>query len=294
MAKRTNIKTKTDVVVKKQTKPDNLEPTISRFTVDQLPAPDIFATIPKEQTVTIIVPLYEMVKDGPITVINYQMLEVALLRLRSYFHKSYLVFIGEINRTSNDTLAVVQGHIAAHNTLYSEVEPFSSLGMYLQQGIDVGRTQTDSQYFIFATPWQMIGNHSIDVLLERINRPDVAICSGFDTRLPAVHIGFNGISPAEFDNVIFNPAREMLGININLFGMTKAIADTIQFDPNYQTRQMLEHDLFQLMKSRSSNVIISQQVPIYTFKFDWSAIEGQDAIAADNTYFQQKWGFTVN
>lgn len=258
---------------------------------NDLPAPDIFATIPKEETATIIVPLYEMTKDSLVPVITHEMLQVALLRLRSFFHKSYLVFVGESGRTTNEALAVVQGHLAAHNAVYTEIEQFSSFGMYLQAGLKAGLEQTESKYFIFATPWQMVGSSSVDVLLERINRIDIAMCSGFDTRLPVPSIGYEGVSPADFDSVKFNPPREFLGIDVNFFGMTKTIADTLQFDPTYSTRSMLQQDLFQVLKSRQSYAAITQQVPIYTFDIDWSPIEDEQAISADKEYFKSKWGF---
>jgi hypothetical protein len=254
------------------------------ITVQDGPKPDIFATIPPEETAAIIVPMYEMTKDNLIPAVNYQMLEVALLRLRSYFHKTFKIFVGEKARTTDEALGVVQGYLAAKNALLVDTDDYATLGMYLQDGLDAAMNSTTSKYFIFATPWQMVGNSSVDVLLERSNKVDVGIVSGFDVRSA-------GVAPADFDEYKFNPPREFRALDLNFWCITRTVADSLKFDPKYQTQKLLERDIFQLMHSRGYNVIQSQQAPMYTFAVDWSVTEGDVETAEDKEYFKSKWGF---
>lgn len=252
--------------------------------VQEGPKPDIFATIPAEETVAIIIPLYEMVKDGLIPAINYQMLEVSLLRLRSYFHKTFKIFVGEKTRTTDEALSIVQGHLAAKNALLVDTDEFATFGMYLQDGLDAAKQHTTSKYFIIATPWQMVGNDSLDVILERVNKIDVGVVSGFDVR------GV-GVEPGDFDAYKFNPPREFTSLDLNFWGITRAVAEGLQFDLKYQTRQMLERDMFQTLHSRGYNAITSQQAPIYTFNIDWTPLEGDKEKTEDLEHFKSKWGF---
>jgi len=269
---------------KAQEKPAPVVQQDVKVTVQDGPKPDIFATIPPEETVAIIIPMYEMTKDGLVPAVNYQMLEVALLRLRSYFHKTFKIFVGEKTRTTDEALGVVQGHLAAKNALLVDTDEFATLGMYIQDGLEAAKQHTTSKYFIVATPWQMVGNASVDVLLERSNKVDVGIVSGFDVRSA-------GVAPADFDTYKFNPPREFRALDINFWCITRAVADSLVIDPKYQTQEILQRDIFQLMHARGYNVIQSQQAPIYTFAIDWTPAEGEKELAEDKEYFKSKWGF---
>jgi hypothetical protein len=247
-------------------------------------SPDIFATIPKEDSVAFVLPLYGFTKDSLVKGLSAESLQVALFRLRSFFHKAYYIFVAEKDRIDERTLNILIGMQVAGNVKGIEVESKSTFGMYLEEGMRYALDNTSSKYIVCASPWIMIGKDSVDVLLERVNRIDVAVCSAFDVKK-------ENVQPADFDSHKFVPVQEFINFDLNLFGFTKQIGDTITFDPRYKTKEMLQQDIFQVLHSRNQNVITSQGVPVYSFDVDWSLIEGKDELDSDREYFKNKWGF---
>jgi len=248
------------------------------------PSADIFSTIPKDETATIIIPLYGFLKEQVVPDLTVEVLNVALFRLRSFFHKVSFVFVGEKGRVDDKVLNALVNRKIQRDTKGVEVEAHATYAMYLNEGIRYALENTTSKYFICANPWVMFGKDAIDVLLERINRVDVSVCSGFDLRK-------DNIPAADFDSHRYNPAQEFIGFDINLFGFTRPVAEQLTIDVNYQTKEYLRFDISQYIHSKAQNVISSQAIPIYSLDIDWSTLEGEDETNADKARFQEKWGF---
>ncbi len=246
-------------------------------------APDIFATIPKEETATIIVPMYGYQRPGGVPALNAQMLSIPLFRLRSFFHAVYLIFVYEEKSLEKDVNDFISARQMQGNSLRVEISRESSFGMFLEAGFAESLDKTASRYLIVAAPWQVLGKDSVDVLLERINRVDIGLCSGYDVRKA-------GVQPANFDKYKFVPIQEFRDFEINFFGVTKPVAQMMKFDPQYKTRKMLEKDLYQQLRI-NYNIISSQGVPIYPLVDEMPEIEAPSARLEDIERFKMKWKF---
>ena len=253
---------------------------------DVTPESNAFSTVPKEDTCTIIVPLYGYYRDSVIKGLDAEVLRVSLLRLRSFYHKVYYVFVGERGRVDSSVYNVLIGKSMSGNTLGVEVEQNSTYSTYLDEGLKFALERTTSKYFICVNPWLLTGKNTVDTMIERVNKTDIAVCSSYDFRKA-------GVDAAVFDNYKYNPAREYRdsAFDINFFGFTRPVAEKTVIDVTYRTREYLEQDMFQTFHSKGHNIVISQNMPIYSFEFDWSLLESEEDSEIDKAYFQKKWGF---
>jgi len=248
--------------------------------------PNVFKTIENSETATIIVPLYCYTKDNTIKELDDMTFRMAMLKVRSYFHKIYIVFVAEKGNVNSSIMNILMGKKLGGNCLGTEVDTLSTMGMYIEEGITFALEKTNSNYFVVFNPWNMLADDSIDMLLERANKQDIDICSGYD-------VAKEKVSDIEFETYQFNPVREFQSLDTNLFGFKRSVAERMVVDINYQTKKYLDRDLWQLLKTKGITAISSQAVKYFPFNINWEPIEGNAEVEQDKQYFIKKWGYSI-
>lgn len=244
------------------------------------------SSIPKESKVSVIIPLYGYWKGLPVEQLNEETLKASLYNLKSSSHKLYFIFVAETKRLSKGLMNVLAGVRQAGNFMGVDVGEGSSYNTYLWEGLTHAIENTDSQYFIVMNPWIMLQEDSIDQMLERVNRKDVALASGFDVK-PEV-------SPENFLEFKYNLPKEMRELSLDFLGMTRAIAESLQIDSGFKTHFFLAADFWRMMYAKGYEVVTSQFLPIYSFDIDWSLIEKGEDFESDKNHFLTKWKFDPN
>ena len=267
--------------------------------IEEIPK-DIFQTIPPSETVTIIVPLYGYFKENVIPELTSEIkydelvngkkversiypLSISLSKIRSFFHKVYYIFVAEQGRVDLNTRNILLGKSMGGNSKGLDIEPYSTYSMYLDEGLKYALEKTDSKYLICINPWIMVTKSTIDQLLERINRIDIEVCSGYNAK--------KDVSAEDFEDCKFTPIKEFNNLDINLFAFRRSLAERISIDIDYKTKEMFEKDLQQTFHSKNETVISSQIAPYFHFDVDWTPIEGEEEIAQDKARFLNKWKF---
>lgn len=245
---------------------------------------DIFATIPKEETVCFIVPMYGYIQGYD--VLNSEILQIFLYRLRSFFHQAYYVFVAERETIDKESFSILSGRVMQGNVKVVETEKHSTLSMYFETGLDFAINKMNSNYFVFATPWTVLGKDSVDVAIERVNKTDIGICSGFDVRK-------DDVKPEDFEAKRYSPAMEYKNFDVNFFAFNRAVAETIKVDTSFLSRDIFGRDIERYIRTRGYIVITSQSVPFYSYDIDWSFIEEEKNRVEDIKRFRDKWGYLI-
>jgi len=251
---------------------------------------DWTGVVPRESKIAVIVPMYGYWSDVEVRELTPETLQVSLLRLLSYKHKVYYIFVGENSRVPADVKHILAGRVAGGNVLSVEVQPFSPFGDYLSEGISTALEETDAQFVVVANPWTIVQKDSLDKLVERINRSDVSIVSGYDLRTHESG-GKIGVPSEEIDSYVFNPPIEIKDFNLNFWGMTRQRAEMLKVDVNFRTHYFLPRDVWQISNQAGLEVISSQFFPIYTLPVDWKNLEEKEEFDADYARFMEKWRF---
>ena len=260
--------------------------------MSDIPGTDFISTIPPDETVSVIVPLHGLTQEQAVGGLNVQTLTATLSRLSSAKNKIYLFFVGEGENLASGVIEAISGYLTAHNAVAVNVPTGSTLGYYINVGVKEAIAQTKSKFFVVVTPYQMLGEHSIDILLEGLNKGNIGVLSGFDLAKKCSAIGYNEpITAEQFDAFQFNPARSFNGININFFGLSRPMAELLSIDETYKTNELLQQDAFYGLRGRVT-MAIHQGIPTYSFTLDWSGVETPEVIGADSAYFLKKWGFS--
>ncbi|MHB8483464.1 MAG: hypothetical protein ACYDBV_12150 [Nitrospiria bacterium] len=253
----------------------------------------ILDSIPKSETVAIVVPLYGMFRDGVIPELTEEfeydgkkstVFQTSMSRLRSYKHKYYYVFVGEKGRVSDSVMHSIMGKNLAGNTRGVEVEQHATYAMYVDEGIRYALENLDSKFIVVAAPWLMLKEESIDSIMAVTNGIGSDVTSGFDLRR-------DNVSPADFENHVYNPPRRFWGINVNFFGANRSVLESIKIDTGYKTQTYFERDLWQIMQSKGLTSFMFQDIMVYSVDIDWSPLEGTPEREDDKARFLQKWGF---
>ena len=247
---------------------------------------NVVQTIPSEELITFVVPLYGYTKERGLEVLSKELIGAFLYRLRSFLHNSQYVFVAEKNRVNEDILNLIANNIERNRIKIIETESYSYYSDYLKIGLEFASEELKTRYIICASPWIILGKDTVDVLLERINKTDVGVCSAYDVRK-------DGVNGNELDTHMYSPCFEYRAFDINLFALTKSVADQMIIDPNYKTKKCLESDIYQIMGTKNYNVISSQYAPFYSLDIDWSVLESRDEEKDDKMLFQSKWGYSV-
>lgn len=233
--------------------------------------------------VAVVIPLYGFWKDSPDSQLVADVLQVALSRLRSSVHHMYFLFVGEAERLPKEVISVIAGHTAAGNTRGVFVPSFCSYGEYMKEGLAAALEDTDAPFVLFFNPWIVLKQDSVDQLIERVNRRDVAIASAYNVN----HL----VDAGQFDEYKIDLPTEERDLNLNFFGLTRQMAELINMDENLQSHYFIARDLWQNMFNRGFEVISSQFIPVYHFEPEWSALETVEQYEEDKQYFIKKWGF---
>jgi len=236
-----------------------------------------------QSKVAIIIPLYGYWKDTPTEQLTPEVLQVTLSRLGTKKHKAYFIFVGEPDRMPKEVWDIVMGRFVGGNAIPVEPPPFATYAEYVMTGLETALQETDARFLILYNPWILIREDTIDQLLERVNRGDVGIVSGYETK--------GQIEASEFDKYKFDLPKEERDLNLDLMGLTRQLAEIINLDKNYKTHYFLARDFWQEMYAKGFEVISSQFIPVYGFDLDWSLLEDIDDFEADKKYFFSKWRF---
>ena len=127
-------------------------------------------------------------------------------------------------------------------------------------------------------------------MLERLNRGDVSIVSGFDLRTYDNN-GKIGIPADEFNDYKFNPPRAFSGFDWNFWAMNRQTAQMITLDIDYKTHYFFERDMIQQLGQKRFVFESSQFFPIYSFDVDWKLVESETDFFEDGQRFLDKWHF---
>lgn len=236
-----------------------------------------------QSKVAVIVPLYGYHKDSEVEQLSSQSLQVALARLKSSKHHLYFIFVAEPERLVPGLQDIILGKTMGGNTMGVSVTPFSSYAEYVSAGVDRALTETDAQFVMVYNPWIMIKETGVDDLIDRANKGDIGIVSGFEVN--------RSVNPADFDSFAFNLPKEHRDLNMNFLAMSRPIAEMIEWDENYKTHFYVSLDIAQRIHNKGFEVITSQFIPIFSFDVDWKLIENPEDYEADKTYFIKNWKF---
>jgi hypothetical protein len=241
-----------------------------------------FISKTEKSKIAVVIPMFGYWKE------SYQLdeltLKATLSRIYSHIHQIYLLFLvdEDSNRTPMRVASMMAGKYKGGNCAIIPVKKGSGYGEYLRIGIQKA-IATNSQYIVVANPWIQISTNGIDILVDRINRNDAYIVSGFDCK--------GKIDPGAFDKQIYNLPDEFRGIDINLFGMKKTTAEIISFDEGFKTHYFIGRDAWQTVFTKGFESIITQRVPIFSFDVDWTEFESAVQFKQDENYFISKWKY---
>jgi hypothetical protein len=248
------------------------EPVVQKF----------MSSIPNSKA-AVIIPLYGFWSDAPTEQMTAEVLQVALSRLKSKNHFLHLLFVSEWQRTPREIQNIINGYGQGGNAIHVEAKPFASYSEYIFEGLQYALESTDARFIMFYNPWIMIREDGVDQMLERTNRSDVGIVSGYELR--------SIIEAKDFDTHKIDLPKEDRDLNINFLCMTRQFSEIMTFDGEYKTHYFLSRDWWQSMYSRGFEVITSQFIPIYSFEVDWTLIEDIEWYEQDKKHFIEKWKF---
>lgn len=244
---------------------------------------DHYMSVTSKSKVAVIIPLYGYWKDASTEQLTKETLKLCIDRITSSIHQVYIIFVGEMKRISDDVGNVVAGHCTAGNARFVRVPEGSNYADFIRAGFDALKDGIDAQFVVNINPWLVFQYDGIDIIIDRINRDDAKIVSGFDLR--------GLVEPNQFNTYHANIPKEERDLCINMFGLKTAMIDLLQLDPKYTTHYFIGRDMWQRMYTQGFEVITSQKIPIFTFKVDWDGLDTVGDFEVDKAYFISKWGF---
>lgn len=234
--------------------------------------------------VAVVVPLFGYWADAPSQQLNEETLKYVLDRVYSNIHNVVLIFVAEEKRLTPDVANLLVAKGMAGNTKGVPMAMGSKYGEYLRAGIDMALDdEVAADYVIVVNPWVMMQFNGLDILIDRINRDDAKIVSGFDVR--------NVLLPEQFDVQNYNIPQETRAIDVNLFGMKRATAEIINFDEQFKTHYFIGRDAWQSIFAKGFESVITQRVPIFSFEVDWHEFETAEQYEEDRQHFTSKWHY---
>lgn len=242
-----------------------------------------FVSVTAKSKVAIVVPLYGYWNDATSDQLNAETLRFSLSRIYSSVHQLYLLFVGDPSRTSKDIGDIILSKNAGGNTRGIATKNDDTYADYIRKGIKAALEETDAQFVVVANPWMMIQHNGIDILIDRVNRDDAKIVSGFDVR--------GVIDPALFHTYAYNTPTEKRDLNFDFMGMKRYAAEMVTVDPIYKTHYFLARDMWQTMYTQGFETITTQKLPIFSFEVDWTDLEAPGDFSADKEHFLLKWKY---
>lgn len=239
-------------------------------------------SVTAKSKVAIIIPLYGYWKDASTEQLTADTLKLTLDRIGSSVHQVYIIFVGEGDRVDSAVGSIVLGRVQAGNATFVQMETGSSYADFIKAGLDFLKG-INTQFVININPWLVFQYDGIDILVDRINRDDAKIVSGFDLR--------GLIEPVEFNTYKSPLPKEERNLCIDMFGLKTQFIDMLEFDSKYKTHYFIGRDMWQRMFVRGFESVSSQKIPIFTFEVDWTELENGGDFEADKLNFISKWGF---
>jgi hypothetical protein len=243
---------------------------------------DFIATTSKSK-IAVVVPLFgywSTISNNPLTL---EVFKTVMDRVTSSTHDMYIIYVAEDAKVLPIIAKTIGAKAYGGNVLGVSVPNGSSYSDYLDEGIYAALNETDSKFVVCLNPWIMLQYNAIDKLVDRVNRGDVMIVSGFDTRTI--------VEAERFDSHYYDLPKEIRAIDINFFGMARYAADMIVLDPAIKTHTFVAKDIWQNFYKKGYEVIVSQSIPTFSFDIDWSMYEAEEAYVNDRVAFVKKWGF---
>ena len=249
-------------------------------------------SIPAEQKIGIVIPMYGYFADLPEQQLEWEALSVFLKSVKSRNLKSFLVFPAETKRLSKNVQNVLIGRQQGGGMEIVQMDPYSSYGDYVQEGISYLLEETDCQFIVIANPWIFLKEDSIDQMAQRLNTVNADLVCGVDLR-KIVWDGKVGIPAEEFEVFNFNPPTELNNkeFNLDFWGMTRAIAQVLKIDGTFKTKYFQLPDLWGNAFRASYSIVQTQYLPFYSFDVDWKQIDSEEEFLEDQAKFIAKWGF---
>ena len=257
-----------------------------------MPTADWMKTIPSEQKIGIVVPLYGYWSDLSSDQLDWETLSAFLANLNSKNLKCYTVFTSEIARASRNVQNVLLGRSKGGGMEVVDMDRYSTYGDYVHDGIEYLLENTDCQFIVVANPWVMLRKNSVDQLAEKLNMSSSNLVCGVDLR--TLKWGtMDGIPADQFDSFNFNPPMdaENKEFNPDFWGMTRQVAQILKIDTDYKTVFYQSPDIWGSLFTMGLGVIASQFLPYWSFDIDWKAIESKEAFEDDKKKFTEKWRF---
>lgn len=243
---------------------------------------DKFVAATAKSKVAIVVPLYGYWDDAELEQFNAETLKYTLDRAYSSVHQLYIFFVADPTRVPIPVANIVAGKIQGGNAIGVPVDSKANYADYIRAGFDAA-LKTQAEYIININPWVLIQHNGLDILVDRINRDDAKVVSGFDIK----HV----VDAPGFDQVTFQIPKEERNINLDLFGMKRYAAELMKFDTRFKTHAFLARDTWQLTFNQGFESISSQRIPMFSFEVDWTELEKVSDFDADKAYFLEKWHY---
>jgi hypothetical protein len=244
-------------------------------------------------TAAIVIPLYGFwsdVKDNPV---NGEVLNAAMLNARARLHNYVYIFVANAETIPNnpkdpDSVGnILRSYERAGNALMIPVGRDATYTDYLREGINAALKETKAQFILTLNPWTLIQDSAVDIIIDRVNRMDDAkIVSGADMS--------KKLGVENFRNYHVNAPTEHRDITFDFLVVPRFAAETISFDANYKTHWWMQLDVFQAMRRKGWEVIVSDIAPIFVFDFPWKEFEAKEDFEADRAYFANKWKFNLD
>jgi|ERR1035437_616120 hypothetical protein len=242
---------------------------------------DSFMSVTAQSKVAIIVPLFGYWKDMASQQLDKNTLKLVLDRIYSSAHQAYVIFVAD-KRVPDEVANLLVIRAQGLNTQGVMVDVGASYGDYIRAGMKLA-LEKDAQYIVNINPWILLQHNAIDILVDRVNRNDAKIVSGYDLR--------GSIEPVDFVTTSFQIPKEERDLSLDCCAMKRYAAELIGIDSHYKTHLFLARDMWQSMYTQGFDVITSQRVPIYSLDVDWSEMESEADFEADKAYFIGKWKF---
>jgi len=263
--------------------------------VSEQPTATWMESIPAEQKIGIVIPCYGYFQDLANQQLDWEELSVFLKSVKSSNLKSFLVFPAETKRLSKNVQNVLIGRQRGGGMEIIEMDPYSSYGDYIQEGISYLLEETDCQFIVVANPWISLKDDSIDQMAQRLNTVNVDLVCGVDLR-KIVWDGKVGIPAEEFQVFNFNPPIEVQNKNFNIdfWGMTRAVAQVFKIDVAFKTKYFQLPDIWGNAFRSGYKIVETQYLPFYSFDVDWKQVDQESEFLEDKQHFIDKWRFDPN
>jgi hypothetical protein len=246
-----------------------------------------FVSVTTKSKVAVIVPLFGYWDDVVNKQLDLEVIKIAIDRVYSSVHQLYIIFVAEARRLPRPVSNYIMSRQKAGNVFGVPIDKRGATYVdYFKKGVDFALSETDAQFIININPWIMTQEHSIDIMIDRVNVDDAKMICGFDLK---------GVIDAKFfDTYRQNAPVEERDINLDFFGCRRLTAEMITVDENYKTHYFMARDMWQSLYSKGFEAITTQRVPIFSFNVRWDDLESVNDFNSDKQVFINKWKFAPN